>query len=788
MWKLRKVYATNIVSFRELEMNVNEDVATLIFGMNMDNENQRNNGSGKSSLIEAIAFGITGDTLRKVDTDEIINDAAEHASVQLIFENTFDRNCFTVERIIHRKGAQEISCDMYNPEGEKINVDRTVQPTVNDYNKYILEELGLTKDDIYSCFILCKNKYKSFLEASDRSKKELINRFSNGQLVDQSIEQLRKDMEPVYKDLLQKDGEVTKLVGKIEALDEQLQKAVADEQDAQASKEQKISQIEKDIEETRGNLRSLKETVKKANDRLDTIDAYGDELEKLEDSGKSLVDKYHVIHDKFIELGIPVISDYEEKCKEHQKKLNDAELQMPLVKKEILDAEKRVEAAESTLSKKKAEHEKLKAEYADESKDSKIRIEEIQLKIEKLDKTLDKTRTTIKEAQEDYNEVDKDLVRLRNLIQGKVTCPKCGHEFILSEEGKTLEDLRKEAQQCEKDKTSIQEEIDSLNKKYDDAEKKRSDNEQKVKDIKKGLSDKNDKVIELGNELRGLQETFNIENQKLDTLKSRMTALQNTVKLSSGFMVDLGKAMFDEAFNAIDSRMDTGEQFVKDKKAEITRKEALVEQHQESIKALRDSSTGDITESLKKSREDYEKQHGTAVIARDKVKTEYDKLQVQELYFSDFKSYLANQKIDAIAAITNDFLTKIGSDIRVELEGFKKLKSGKIRDKITVRILRNGVDCGSFEKFSGGEKARVCLANILAMWQLTNSSCADGKGLGLLIIDEVLDCSDESGIASYCEAINKFGITTLMVTQGLVAESYPYRLLVTKSNGISTIG
>lgn len=788
MWKLKKVYATNIVSFRELEMGVNEDVATLIFGMNMDNENQRNNGSGKSSLIEAIAFGVTGDTLRKVDTDEIINDAAEHASVQLVFENTFNENRFVVERIIHRKGAQEITCNMYDSEDNEINTDRTVQPTVNDYNKYILEELGLTKDDIYSCFILCKNKYKSFLEASDRSKKELINRFSNGQLVDQSLDQLRKDMEPVYKELLQKDSEVTKLAGKIEALDEQLQKAVADEQDAQLSKQQKIANLEKDIEEIRGNIRSLKDLVKKANDRLDTIDAYGDVLEKLEDSDKSLVEKYHIIRDKFVELGIPVISDYEEKCKEHQQKLKEAELQMAPIKKNIKDAEKKVEMAESTLALKKTEHEKLKAEYADDTERSKSKIEEIQSKIEKLDKTLDKTRTTIKEAQEDYNEVDKDLVRLKNLIQGKITCPKCGHEFILSEEGKNLDDLKAEAQKCEEEKASIQKEIHSLNEKYDDTEKKRSDNEKKVKEIKKELSDKNDKVMELGDKLQKLQSDFSHEHQQLETLKSKMASLQNTIKLSGDYMVDLGKALFDEAFNSIDTRIDAGEQFVKDKESEITRKKALVEQYQESIKALQNSSTGDITDSLKKSREDYEKQHSVAVVERDKVKVKYDKLQAQELCFTDFKSYLANQKIDAIAVITNDFLAKIGSDIRVELEGFKKLKSGKIRDKITVRILRNGVDCGSFEKFSGGEKARVCLANILAMWQLTNSSCADGKGLGLLIIDEVLDCSDESGIASYCEAINKFGITTLMVTQGYVAESYPYRLVVTKNNGVSTIG
>ena len=87
MWKLKRLYATNIVSFKEIDTNFASDVATLVFGNNLDNENQKNNGSGKSSIIEAIAFGLTGDTLRKVDTGEIINDAADAAWVKLSFAN-----------------------------------------------------------------------------------------------------------------------------------------------------------------------------------------------------------------------------------------------------------------------------------------------------------------------------------------------------------------------------------------------------------------------------------------------------------------------------------------------------------------------------------------------------------------------------------------------------------------------------------------------------------------------------------------------------------------------------
>ena len=106
----------------------------------------------------------------------------------------------------------------------------------------------------------------------------------------------------------------------------------------------------------------------------------------------------------------------------------------------------------------------------------------------------------------------------------------------------------------------------------------------------------------------------------------------------------------------------------------------------------------------------------------------------------------ARKKIDALSLIVNDFLEKIGSDIRLKLEGFTVTKTGKLRDKISVQVMRDGIDCGSYHKFSGGEKARLNLACILSLHTLTNSNCEDGKGLDFIIIDELLDKSDEMGM------------------------------------------
>ena len=163
MWQLKHISATNICSFRELEYSPKQGVTTLIFGHNTDNESQGSNGSGKSTLIEAIALGITGSPLRKVNSAEIINDATEECYVQLRFSNTATGERMTIEREIFRKGTSGVTVTLRRGDTQ----NNVAQPSVDAYNKYILDKLGITRDELFSSFILSRHRYQDFLSSSD---------------------------------------------------------------------------------------------------------------------------------------------------------------------------------------------------------------------------------------------------------------------------------------------------------------------------------------------------------------------------------------------------------------------------------------------------------------------------------------------------------------------------------------------------------------------------------------------------------------------------------------------
>ena len=786
MWKLVHVEAQNIVSFRELDMNIEQGVASLIFGQNLDNENQKANGSGKSSLIEAISFGITGETLRKVKADEIINDNADEASVILAFDNDFDNTRFEVMRRIFRDSPQIIECHKFDGNGNEIETDKTVQASVLEYNKFILDEIGLTKDEIYANFILCRNKYTSFFDASDREKKEIINRFSNGVLVDESIAKLQEDLEPAEEELRSKEQAVSRASGKVEAVNEQIAEANQKKEEAARTREQNIQSLKEKIANKREEIRTIKEKIQQANDRLDLIDEVGDKIETLEQSNCSLADCYSEIAKLFATAKLQAMSDYGCRLENVNERLIAAEKELDERKNALADEEKRLSVLENELQVVTDSYNKKDKECMTASADIEKKRNKIDAEVERLRAEVRELLDNIRIEKNNGSELECRLTIVKNKLHGAITCPKCGHKFLLDDHC-DLDELHESERQLTAKINQSAADVKNLEEKRDAIDKTIEQNLQSVDEANNGLRKIKEELYGTNAKVFEAKSAVAKCKVNISSINSKMQQLNNSMSVLNSEISGMSKKMFDEAYGIIDDKMDAGEKFIKNSKEDIERCNSIIEQYKQNITELENSQTGDITESLVKSKGQYEKDLEAAVGERDKALARRDELKLQEAHFVAFKTYLANQKIDAIAAVTNGVLEDIGSDIRIEMIGFKVLKSGKVRDKITINVLRDGVDCGNINKFSAGERTRINLASIIALQRLTNANCEDGKGLDLAIYDEILDASDESGIASYCEMINKMRLTSLVVTQGLVSESYKYRVVVTKQNGISTI-
>lgn len=787
MWRLKSIYIENIVSFREAKLAVKQGVATLIFGRNEDNASQPCNGSGKSSLIEAIAFGLTGEQLRKVKSiEEIINDNADEASVSLQLCNDYNNTTFIVNRTISRNAPQVIECHKYDSDGNEIEKDKTIQPTVADYNKFILNEIGLSKDDIYNNYILCDNKYESFFDCSDKGKKEIINRFSNGVIIDESIERVHKDMEPVHEALLSAESKVVNIKGSISAIENEL--ANVDEKKAKAAdeREARIARLDERMTQCRERITEKEAQKEKAEKRLELLLNLQEEVKNWESAEIPLSEAYDKIKTMCETHEIGEVSDFVKISEDYKTDLVNCKRKLEGLGKQIETEEEKAAALRKAYDQSLNDYQKQARDLEEFSHIEQRKVRELDKELGSIDKRLDELDEVIKNNKSWKSDLVVSIESLKALIEGAVKCPNCGHQFELLS-NKSVDELKNELSKSEKVLSNLEEDGKKYNKEYNDLSEDYARKEREAIKIEDGIKSRNAEL----NKLYDSVHEFLIDADNADSgvaaLKRELTFINNDIDRISGRIEVLRNRLFGEIEGLLEGRVNNGKRYIEQVLSDIEFEQGKLAQYRASKKELVEAQEIDFEASLKESLKKYQADLQSAEETAKNVRNEYDKLKEQEINFTMFKSHIARKKIDALSHIVNDFLEKIGSDIRLRLEGFSVTKTGKLRDKISVQVMRDGIDCGSYHKFSGGEKARLNLACILSLHTLTNTNCEEGKGLDFIIIDELLDKSDEMGMMTYCEALNKLKQTSLLITQGGVSEGYPHKLLITKKQGISTI-
>lgn len=771
MWTLKHIYAKNLCAFKELKYDLQQRRTTLIFGNNLDNDSQASNGSGKSALIEAIAIGLIGSPLRKVGADEIINDNANEAVVTIVLSN--DELCeqMTINRKLSRKQPQEIVVTKQTGPYDT-DCDTIVQATVADYNKYILDEIGLTKEEIYANFILSKHKYASFLSSSDKDKKEIINRFSNGVMVDESLAILQADMQPVQAELNVAEGSVAMAQGKVSAIGEQIANELAEATERSQNKANRIEDLKEKIAMKREYIRAQKNMENELNDRLDDLDIVDNKLQKLEKSNKTVIDAQQEINAIFESKGLQPISDYAIKTDSLNKSLQS-----------LLDKSKELgknfKAKEKELAKIKKGYDDAKEKFSVFEARFGSATSELKEDMQKLKESMNELQAEQTNINKNRQHIERMLASLNGQLAGVISCPKCSHEFTLAGDI-DIELVRTQVKQSEV-------EIAKYEAKFEDNQTRIEDLATEGQNKRKQYDSMVEQKVNMTSNLNVIQIAINNAKAELSAIESEVLETSNNTDKVQNSIERLRLDLFDQSFDILDVEIKKCEAELKNCDMRVQNAEGAIKSFEESIKEIEEASSTDLIDTLKLSKEKYEQELDKAIAYSEEIAAKLASFKTQEATFIEFKTHLANTKINDLSRITNEFLERIGSDIRISFSGYTVLKSGKIRDKISISLIRDGVDCGSFDKFSEGEKARVNLANILAMHKLTNVNCADGKGLDLLVLDEILDATDESGLANIFEALNHLQITSLVVSHGNIAENYPYKLVVNKQNGVSFI-
>ena len=761
MWKLKTIEAENLCAFRHLSYTLQQGVTTLIFGDNRDNDSQQSNGAGKSS------------PLRKIRSEEIINDAAEECRINLHLTNDASNEELVVSRCIPRKGTSTVACTLRRG-GKKVETDEVVQPSVDAYNRYILDKLGITRDELLNNFILSKYRYEDFLSSSDKEKKEIINRFSNGILVDEAIARVEEDIEPLGREQQRINLELAGIDGRIEMLQEQIDRETAAGEERGRTRATRIAELEASIASKREQIRARKASADETDGMMEKVRQADEALQELESSDTSLEECL-----KAIEAFMPLFPNTRRTDWNRTLRLKKEDMEIARASLDNLDAA--VKHAEGILAEKHAAWEQFKKDYADFCSQYEEQTAGYQSRLQEIDCQLRNLAGRLDELRRKRRTVTAGIDELANKLAGSITCPACGHEFLVAQPQFDIEAGTKELRLRQQQLSEVNGRIEAGERQSEEVEMQQNRIRSERRDMENEHRDWEQKLSEHERAVRSATSSVEDAEHNRKRTQAGIAAMQEEID-------GIRRKVFDEVFGFIDERNAALGREKRKAEEDIRSAECAVDTLKETIREVNEAAATDLTQSLRATLKQ-EKQRSMETARRkfdvdDKVRA----LEVQRERFVQFKTYLANTKIEALSRITNEFLVGIGSDIRIRFDGYTVLKSGKVREKISISLLRDGVDCGSFGKFSAGEAARVNLATILAMQKLVNANCDDEKGLDLLVLDEILEAVDEAGLASMFEALNALGGTVLVVSHGNVAEGYPNKLIIVKEHGESRIG
>lgn len=361
-----------------------------------------------------------------------------------------------------------------------------------------------------------------------------------------------------------------------------------------------------------------------------------------------------------------------------------------------------------------------------------------------------KSKGTINESMNHLNENLRNFMNFKSEVElsvsGAIQCPKCLHEFVKGEE------------------------ID-----VNEARKTIPEIEKEIKGINDSLNDYAERLSGIDNSIYNL-------NSKLDNFQSKIDSLRRE---KSGYQLTISNINNSIAIN--NSKIVNLEENIKLNQKNIEKYEDLIKEARKGIEESKNKSYSNNEKEIQSKIDEVNSEISGKDKVIEEIKDELFKTEQWVYRFAKFRSHLANESLEIIQGYANMYLQQMGSDLSLQLEGYKELKNGQLREKITSKVLRDGEveGSGSLKNYSLGEFSRIDVCtSILSFQELINNSSPTG-GLNLLFVDEVYNGLDSLGLELLVKELDKLNKPSYIVSH-TTHESVPDNVItIEKINKIS---
>lgn len=219
--KITNVAVEDFLSIGKTEFCLDGRGLVLVQGLNQDNGSASSNGSGKSSLLDALCWGLYGETARGVPANQVVRNGAKKARVSVTFVTDSGQTC-VVQRE-RSKTKSNLTFHIETPTGSVPLTAGTDKLTQQE----ITRMLGASYEVFRSAVYIGQEQMPDLPGMTDKRLKELIEEAAGVGVIEAAYAEARAE----HKEL---GGKVELVEAGLAAIEANITRLVAEREDLQA--------------------------------------------------------------------------------------------------------------------------------------------------------------------------------------------------------------------------------------------------------------------------------------------------------------------------------------------------------------------------------------------------------------------------------------------------------------------------------------------------------------------------------------------------------------------------
>ena len=284
--RIKHLHVNNFLSIGDIHIDLDRQGLNLVLGKNNDSQNFDSNGSGKSSLFEAIIWCLFGTPLRDLAVDEVVRKDQDSATVSVELDPEDGSGNVTIRRLRLRNKRTVVEA-ITSTGAQLFPANNNI-----DFQKELNLYLGMDYKTFINSVYFGKGLTKFFMSSTDAERKDLLDTILQVVSFDEALERAKarnKIAEGKYQRILNEiELSETRIEERTESLRnfEILKKTAQEEFNNKDSVHKKeLKEIDTELISVDKKIGAIKDYLKKHENDLDI------KKKEIDDNSKELLDK-----------------------------------------------------------------------------------------------------------------------------------------------------------------------------------------------------------------------------------------------------------------------------------------------------------------------------------------------------------------------------------------------------------------------------------------------------------------------------------------------------------------